>query len=219
MAKQTSILLADDHTLVRDNLRDRLDRELDFEVVALAKDAEEALALARQTVPDVVILDIDMPGRISFEVAKDIKAGHKNTRILYLSAFHSDRYIEQAIASHASGYLTKDEPPEVLVRAIRSVASGVAYFSKKIRSRLVIGSQVGLRPSSGSSTPVSRLTHRELEVLRYIARGMTKKDIAQIIHRSYSTVDKHTENLMTKLDIHDRVELARFAIREGLAEP
>ena len=218
MGKAISILLVDDHAMVRDNLRDRLTRELDFTVVATAKDADEAVSLAHQTQPDVVILDIDMPGRTSFEAAKDIKAQHNQTRIIYLSGFTNDRYIEGALSSHASAYVTKEDPPHVLIKAIRSVAMGVAYFSEKVRSRLVIGSKVALRPTDSSSTRISLLTQRELEVLRYLARGMTKKEIARVMHRTYSTVDKHTENIMAKVDIHDRVELARFAIREGLIE-
>ena len=140
-----------------------------------------------------------------------------DTSLIFLSAFFHDRYIESALTAQASGYVTKDERPEVIVAAIRSAAADVAYFSPRVQSRLVI-EQSGVRLSTGGTSRASLLTARELEVLRYIALGRTKKEIAGTMDLSVSTVSRHAEHLMAKLDIHDRVELARFAIREGLAE-
>ena len=214
------ILLVDDHTLMRESLRDRSFQELDLEVVGSASSADEAVELAGQLSPDVVVMDIDMPGRLCFDAACDIVAMSPEVRMVYLSAFFNDRYIRDALRAHAVSYLTKDESPEVVVDAIRQAAEGLAYFSPNVRDRLVVGpdNTITLEDDGSPTTKTDMLTRRELEMLRYLARGMSKKEIAATIHRSYGTVDKHVEKLMNKLDIHDRVELTRFAIREGLAE-
>lgn len=214
MPKTIRILVVDDHTLLRETLRERLQDEPDLEVVGTAPDAGAAQALFEKLQPDVVLMDVDMPGQSCFEVARQIKTRSPETAILFLSAFFHDRYIESALAAQASGYVTKDEPPSVIVRAIRSAAGEVAYFSPRVQSRIVVDDD-GLRLAEARG---SLLTARELEVLRYIARGLPKKEIAALMHLSIKTVSRHTENLMEKLDIHDRVELARYAIREGLAE-
>ncbi len=215
----TTILLADDHALFRENLRDRLNCEEDLTVVATASTADEALVLAQELEPNVVVLDIDMPGVTSFSVAKEIRTRSESTQILFLSAFSKDLYIEEALDADAISYLTKHETPDVVIRAVRQAAKGFAYFSPMVQSRLIVDSENRVRLSSASATRTSSLTPREREVLRYLARGLSKKEIAATMHRSYSTIDKHAENLMAKLNIHDRVELARFAIREGLSEP
>lgn len=214
------VLLVDDHALLRETLADRLGREMDIDVVGTAGSADEAVQRTDELGPDVIIMDIDMPGRLCFDAAHDIQAMHPDVRLIYLSAFFSDRYIQDALEAHAVSYLTKDEPPENVVTAVREAARGLSYFSPSVRSRLTIGknNRLVLDRDDGPTTKASTLTRRELEMLRYLARGMSKKEIAATIHRSYGTVDKHVEKLMNKLDIHDRVELARYAIREGLAE-
>jgi len=215
------IILVDDHTLMRETLRDRVDREIDLEVVGTASSADEAVGLAGERSPDVVVMDIDMPGRLCFDAACDIVAMSPEVRMVYLSAFFSDRYIRDALAAHAVSYLTKDESPEVVIDAIRRSAQGLSYFSPSVRDRLVVGPNDKITLDDDDGTPATKtdtLTRRELEMLRYLARGLSKKEIAATIHRSYGTVDKHVEKLMNKLDLHDRVELTRFAIREGLAE-
>ncbi|HNO79942.1 MAG TPA: response regulator transcription factor [Phycisphaerae bacterium] len=217
MDSKTTILLADDHALLRDALRDRLRSEPDFEVVGVTSDGEEAISEAARLKPDVILMDIDMPGTICFEAAKTIKSISPHTRVIYVSAFFNDRYIESALAANASGYITKDEAPEIVIEAIRRAAKGFAYFSSKVQSRLVVDG-AGVRLQSSSKSRASMLTERELEVLRYVARGMSKKEIAKVMVIAVKTVDRHCANLMSKLEIHDRVALARFAIREGLAE-
>lgn len=219
-AEPRRILLVDDHTLMRETLRDRINQEVDLKVVGTAASADEAVELAGVLSPDVVVMDIDMPGRLCFDAACDIVAMSPETRLVYLSAFFSDRTIRDALAAHAVSYLTKDESPEVVIDGIRQAARGLSYFSPSVRDRLVIGpnNKITLEDDGKPATKADLLTRRELEMLRYLARGMSKKEIAATIHRSYGTVDKHVEKLMNKLDIHDRVELTRFAIREGLAE-
>ena len=212
------VLLIDDHQLVRDSLRDRLEHESDIQVVGMANSGDEALRLTLEVEPHVVLMDIDMPGIVAFDAAKEIKRMRPAVHVVFLSAFFNDRYIESALGAQATGYLTKDQAPNEVVEAIRRAASGIATFSSKVQKRLVIDAQNGVRLGEGGTTRVSSLTPRETEILRYLARGMSKKEIAATLKRSTSTVERHTENLMNKLDIHDRVELARFAIREGLSE-
>ncbi len=212
------ILLADDHMLVRDVLSERLNRESGFSVVAKAVNAEQAIAMCATHAPDIVLMDIDMPGLICFDAAERIMSLHMKTRIIFLSAFFNDRYIEQALRIKARGYVTKREPPEVVVAAVREVSAGGIFFSRDVRERMIIGDD-GVRLVEDAATRSSTLTPRELEVLRYVARGLSKKEIASTMSISVKTIENHCGSLMTKLDIHDRVVLARYAIREGLAEP
>lgn len=218
MTPPIRIVLVDDHALVRETLRDRLSSEPDLTVVGTASNAADAVELAVRTSPEVLLMDIDMPGLSCFEAARSIKDALPDTSIIFLSAFSHDRYIESALASGASGYLTKDEHPDTVVQAVRAAARQVAYFSPRVQARIVVDT-TGVRLGEGASVSrAGRLTARELEVVRYLARGLPKKEIAVTMGVSVKTVSRHAENIMEKLDIHDRVELARFAIREGLAE-
>ncbi len=217
MSNRVSILLVDDHALVRTMLGDRLDDEPGIEVVGRMEDADQAVPEAIRLEPDIVLMDIDMPGRLCFEAVRAIQDRCPQVRIIFLSAFFHDRYIEQALAVMAAGYVTKGEPPETVIEAIHAVASGRSFFSADVQARLVVDPQ-GLRLAHKSRSRASTLTPKELEVLRYIARGLSQKEIAAATHRSKKTVHNHCTKLMTKLDIHDRVDLVRFAIREGLAE-
>ena len=212
-----TVLLADDHALVLRMLRDRLNGERDITVLAAVETADEALQNAVQMKPDVVVMDIDMPGQTCFEAARTIRAQCPETHTIFLSAFFNDAYIDQALSVEAAGYLTKGEPPEALVDAIRAVKAGKRHFSPEVQSRIVVD-QGGLRLSQKGRSRASTLSNRELEILRHLAQGMSQKQIADLAHRSIQTIHKHCNNIMAKLDIHDRVELARFAIREGLAE-
>ncbi len=217
MTGTISIVLADDHAMVRGMLGKRLEGELDMTVVAAVGNADEAITEAFRLKPDIVLMDIEMPGLNCFEAARMIRAQRPDTRIIFLSAFFHDRYIEQAMDVQAWGYITKSEPEDSVIKAIRKVSAGVAYFSPEVQARIVVDSR-GARFARLGRSRVSTLTDREMEVLRYLARGMAKKQIARTMHISVNTVNRHTTSLMTKLNIHDRVELARYAIREGLAE-
>lgn len=219
MTKPIRVLLADDHTLVRSTLADRLDREPDLEVVGCGANADDAVGLAIVHQPDVVLLDIDMPGLSSFDAARAIRMRVPTATIVFLSAFAHDRYIDEALALQSRGYVTKSETPEQLVEAVRVVARGGVYLSPDVRERIVVDEEGHLRVNGRGSTRTSLLTPREIEVLRYIARGMSQKEIAATMNVSPKTVSFHSTSLMKKLDIHDRVELARYAIREGLAKP
>lgn len=217
MNTPVTVLVVDDHAMLRTMLQNRLESEPGIRVVGGAGNAEDAISMVRESKPDIVLMDIDMPGMLCFEAAKVIVQASPNTRIIFLSAFFHDRYIEQAMAVKAWGYVTKSQPEETILDAIRNVASGVAYFSPEVQGRIVVDN-AGPRFARPVVSRSSTLTQRELEVLRYLARGMSKKEIAQTVHISVNTVNRHTSSLMNKLNIHDRVELARFAIREGLAD-
>lgn len=217
MTAAISILLADDHALVRETLRRRLEAEADMRVVADVATADEAVAKAQRLEPTIVLLDVDMPGLVCFDAARMIMARNRSIHVVFLSAFFHDRYIEQALAVGASGYITKSEPPEVLIRALRDVASGAAYYSPQVQARVVIDAE-GAHLARGQSRAAT-LSAREVQVLQYVARGLSKKDIAGLLHLSERTINCHCASMMAKLDIHDRVELARYAIREGLVEP
>ncbi len=217
MTRPTAVLLADDHALVLRMLRDRLDAEQDLTVVAAVGSAAEAVGEALRWKPDVVVMDIDMPGMICFEAARTIRETCPQTRTVFLSAFSNDTYIEQALSVEAAGYLTKSEPPEAVIRAVRAIRAGQRCFSADVEARIILAPN-GLQLAPRGQARAYSLSNRELEILRYVARGLSRKEIAQITKRSVKTVKAHCANIMKKLHIHDRVELARFAIREGLAD-
>jgi DNA-binding NarL/FixJ family response regulator len=218
MSGPIRVILADDHALVRSTLANWIRGTTDMIVEAEVEGAEAAVTECLRLRPNVLVLDIDMPGLSCFDAARTIMARCEGLRIIFLSAFMHDRYIEEALAVGSSGFVTKGQPPQAVTEAIRAAASGGTYFSPEVQARLVVDAG-GVRLAGQRQTRISTLTPRELEILRYIARGMSKKEIAETIHLSVKTVDNHSTSLMNKLDIHDRVELARFAIREGLAEP
>lgn len=211
------VLLVDDHAMVREAVGASLSAEADIEVIGSASDAGEAVELSRQSKPDLVLMDIDMPGLLCFDAIRQISTDRPETKFIILSAFSNDRYIEEALRAKANGYLTKSESTARLAEAVRKVADGGVYFSDEVRDRIVVNGEE-LTLAKEALSRASTLTSRELEILRYIARGMTKKEIASTMHISVKTVETHSANLMNKLQIHDRVQLARYAIREGLAE-
>ena len=156
-----------------------------------------------------------MPGLSVFEAARRIKDHLPQTRVVFLSAYVRDGFISQALEVHASGYLTKGQNAEDLLVGIRKVLHGGTCFASEVQSRLEIGTAgVGLAPKRRCRLEL--LTSREKQVLSYLARGMSKKAIARVDGTSVKTIDHHCQHLMEKLDLHDRVELTRFAIREGL---
>jgi len=218
MTTPIRVILADDHSLVRTTLAAWLSALPDLCVLTTVESAEAALSAALDQRPDVVLLDVDMPGQDAFDAARAIQARAPLVRIIFLSAFFSDRYIERALAVKAAGYLTKAEGPESVAQAIREVRSGRVCFSPDVRSRLVVDA-TGVRLANPAQTRTASLTPRELELLRYLGRAMSRKEVAKVMHLSAHTIDRHTTNLMQKLGIHNRAELCRFAIREGLAEP
>ena len=215
MTRTATVLLVDDHLLIRELLQERLESE-GFEVAAAA-DTTAAIELGVEFQPDVAVLDIDMPGRSTFDVARVLQTESAGTRVVFLSAYVRDAYIEQALAVQASGYLCKCEPLSEILASIEAVAGGATCYSREVLRRIVIdGSRARL-----ADEPVTRsslLTNRERDVLLHIARGLSQQQVARVLDISVKTVQHHLEGVMNKLEIHDRVELARYAIREGIIE-
>jgi len=213
-----TVLIADDHDLLRDMLARRLGEEPDLQVIGVVADASAALDQSLEHRPDLVLMDIDMPGLSAFEAARLIRDRLPNTRVLFLSAYVRDGFISQALEVRACGYLTKGQNPEELIGCIRTAIRGGSCFSPEVERRLEIGPDgVGLTQKRRSRLEL--LTARERQILSYLARGLSKKEIARLDGTSVKTVDHHCQHLMEKLDLHDRVELTRYAIREGLVTP
>ncbi len=218
MSSPIAVMIVDDHTMFRDALRDRLAQEMDITVVGDVGSAGDAVTAARAVSPDVILMDIDMPGPNCFEAAAAIVAEQRDTHIIFVSAYEHDHYISRALAVRAAGYVTKGEPVKAVIGAIRAAAEGERTFSASVADRIVVDEH-GARLAATAKTRAAILSERETEILRYLARGMSRKEIAETTGISAETVHKHTSSLMRKLGIHDRVQLARFAIREGLIDP
>ncbi len=206
------VLLADDHTILRQGLAALLNSQGDMEVVAEAADGRAACELTGQLAPDVVIMDLSMPDLNGVEAARRIVDNHPSCRVLMLSMYSDKRFVARALSAGASGYLLKDCVDEELVRAIRAVVEGRTYLSPDIAGA-VVGDYVSGNSASGQATD---LTPREKEVLQLLAEGHSTKQIATELGISPKTVETHRQRTMDKLDIHSVAELTKYAIREGL---
>ncbi len=215
--KPIRIVLVDDHCLVLDSIARRLQDEPDMDVVGTALDGDEGLRVILETLPDIAILDVQLPGRSAFDVANQLAAKKIAVKIIFLTGYLSDVLVEQAVRARASGYLMKGEPAAKFIAAVRQVAAGEVCYSPEVLQRLVFDG--GRDPAARTSSQIEALTNRQLEVLRYLAKGSSVKEVAKVMHLSEKSVDSHKYRIMHKLGIHDRVELARFAIREGLTLP
>jgi DNA-binding NarL/FixJ family response regulator len=218
LKKKTTVFLVDDHAMLREPLASMLQAEGTFDVVGTAESAGAALPLIRERHPDIVLMDIDMAGLQCFEAARIIRTDCPTTQLVFLSAFVTDHFIDQALEVQARGYVTKFESPERIVQAIREVAGGGAFFSEQVRSRIVIDGHAASL-SAASRSRAATLTRREREMVAYYARGLAQKEIADLIKIAKKTVEHHITNAMRKLDIHSKAELIRFAVREGIVPP
>lgn len=218
MGQAVRVLLVDDHTMVLESLAERLRRYETIELVGTALTGDDALREVLQKTVDVVVMDIELPGRGAFDVAAEMMQRVRGIRVLFLSGFCPDIFIDQALQIGATGYVMKGEPIDVLALAIEGAARGEPYFSQTIRSRVRFDA-VRRRYVLDHGHPLSALTARQVEVLRHLAQGQSVKEVAKLMHLSQKSVDSHKYRIMHKLAIHDRVELARYAIREGLTQP
>lgn len=209
------VLVVDDHALVREMLADRIAGERGMHVTAQAATSNDAVALCEDLAPDVVLLDIDLPGISAFDAARTMARATHPPRIIFLSAFIQDGYIAEALDVRAGGYLSKATPPSDVVDAIRTVASGGTAMCAEVLDRLILETQPSV-PNPGAGTRWALLTQREREVVALIATGLQQKQVANRMGISIKTVQTHLVHAMDKLEIHDRVELARYAIREGV---
>ena len=215
--KKITVLLAEDHTVVREGFRRMLELENDFEVIGEAQDGREAVALVAKLLPSIVLMDIAMPRLNGLEATRQILKAAPDTRILILSAHNEDAYVHSATESGAAGFLLKQTSSQQLCRAIREVANGRTFFSSVITKRLNDQFQKA-GPGSMNAKKFAKLTSREVEVLQLIAEGKANKETAAELGISIKTVEKHRQALMEKLNIHDTASLTRYAIATGVVE-
>jgi len=210
-------MLVDDHTVVRQGLRALLAAEMDMQVVGEAENGRQAVTLAAKTTPDVVLMDVAMPLLNGLEATRQILKGLPETKILVLTSYGDEDCVTQMMHAGASGYLIKQTAANDLLKAIREVQRGNAFFSPMIAKRL----RDQCRDTYASTQPGGRtceLTSRESEVLQLIAEGFSNKQIASELSISIKTVEKHRQQVMNKLNIHDVAGLTRYAISKGLVE-
>ena len=214
--KTIRILIADDHALVRAGFRSLLEKLDGCEVVADVGDGREALRLLEQLQPDVVLMDVKMPGLNGLEATARISRDYPNVRVVILSMYTNEEYVIQALRAGAVGYLLKDAPIPELHLAIQAAVRGEMYLSPAISKRVLMDY---VQLVGGGGGMLDALTGRQREVLQLIAEGHTIKEVAQILQISVKTAEAHRTQLMERLDIHDVTGLVRFAIRVGLVTP
>jgi len=217
-AKQITVLIADDHMIMREGLRKLLEAEDDIEVVGEAATGRKAVELTQKIHPDVVVMDIAMPQMNGLEATRQIHKAAPNVKILILSAHSDDAYVESVSALGASGYLIKQTSAHFLSDAIREVQKGKAFFSPSVAKRLHKRQQDSFGRKGLPKAGIAKLSSREEEVLQLIAEGEANKQIAEALGISIKTVEKHREHLMHKLDIHDTAGLTRYAIQTGIID-
>lgn len=217
MLTPTRILLADDHGLVRRGLQMILDGEPDLTVVAEAADGAEAVELAVAGNVDLAILDIAMPRLTGLQAARELSRRAPTVQILMLSMYDNEQYFLEALRAGASGYVLKSVADRDLVDACRAVRRGTPFVYAGVANELI--KDYLRRNLSGDRIPKSILTPREEEIVKMIAEGNSSKDIADALVISVKTVDRHRANVLQKLGLHDRLDLARYAIRTGLTHP
>ena len=214
------VVLADDQALVRAGFRALLDAQDDIEVVGEANDGDEAVRLVRRLAPDVVLMDIRMPGTDGLAATRAIAGDERlsDARIIILTTFELDEYVFEAIRSGASGFLVKDTEPVELLRAVRAVADGDALLSPSVTRRLISEFANKTRESRPAPT-LDVLTEREREVMALVAEGLTNDEIAERLYVSPMTAKTHVSRAMTKLGARDRAQLVVFAYESGLVRP
>jgi DNA-binding NarL/FixJ family response regulator len=218
MNKPIRILLADDHTIVRQGLAQLLGEQPDFEIVGEAINGQAVVEMALELVPDIIIMDIAMPLLNGIEAAKKIRKSLPDSKILILSMYSHEHYIHQLLETGISGYLLKESSGQEIIRAIKSAMKNKTYLSPSIYQKV---EELKYFPHKKSSREekYEELSNREREVFQLIAEGFSTKQITEILHISPSTVKSHRANIMEKLDLATPVQLGRFAIKLGLVDP
>jgi DNA-binding NarL/FixJ family response regulator len=218
MESKKQIFIVEDHRLFREGLKAMLSPNPEYEIVGEAEDGLEAIRLIRKSKPDLVLLDLSMPRMSGFSVLQEIKAEMPGVKILVLSIHESDQYVLQAFEAKADGYAIKDSSREELRMAIRNVLEGKKYISPGIAGSVLEGYIDGRKTLKVKSS-LDTVTLREREILKLLAEGYQNKEIADLLHISVKTVEKHRANLMSKLDLHNAAALTAFAFEHGLITP
>lgn len=215
MKKHYRIVIAEDHTILREGLRALLSSDPDFEIVGEAEDGRAAIRCVETLLPDLVLMDLSMPRMNGLEAIKDIKKQIPDTKIVALTVHKAEEYILATLKAGADGYVLKDAHHSELVLALKNVLSGKRYLSPGISEKVIEGYLEGrktLKPASSYDT----LTQREREILKLIAEGYKNKEVADYLCISLKTVEKHRANLIKKLDLHNAAALTAFAMEKGL---
>ena len=209
------ILLADDHTLMRQGLRKILEERSDWEVVAEAGDGREAVRLALEHKPDVAVLDIAMPLLNGIEATSQITRRAPEVRVLILSMYSDEAYILQVLQAGAKGYLLKDSADADLIRAVNAVGKGKSFFSPAV-AKVMLDDYVRHLAERGITDRYDSLSEREREIFQLIAEGHSNKEMAELLSLSVSTVETHRAHIMEKLDVHSTAEIVLYAVRKGV---
>lgn len=214
------VVLADDQSMVRAGFRMILETEPDIEVVGEAEDGIQAVSVVQKTLPDVILMDIQMPVLDGLEATRRIlqTAGQNNTKVLILTTFEREEYIFEAIKLGASGFLLKNASPEDLISAVKIVAEGNALLAPSVTKR-IIAEFAYRHVHYERKDDLKKLTDREIDVLRLLAKGLTNNEIANLLFVSEATIKTHVSNLLTKIDLRDRVQAVVFAYESGLVLP
>ena len=218
-AEPIRVMVVDDHALFRRGLQMVLEQEPDIQVVGEASDGAAALAMALETTPDIVLMDVRMPGRGGIETCTAIKDAVPSTKIIMLTISDEEADLYEAIKAGAMGYLLKEISIEEVATAIRAVHGGQSLISPSMASKLLSEfASIIKRSDDRPQVPAPRLTDREMEVLRLVAKGMNNRDIAKQLFISENTVKNHIRNILEKLQLHSRMEAVVYAVREKLLE-
>jgi len=214
MNGRVKVLVVDDHEIVREGIRMVLATDPEIEVVGVASSGEEAIEKVRELEPDVVLMDIGMPGLSGFEATRRIRESHPNTQVVALTVHDSEGYVFQMLQAGATGYVVKRAPAEDVIMAVKRAHQGEAVLHPSV-AKLLIKDYLA-RVAKGEETSFDTLSEREREILKLIAEGKTNREIADTLFLSIKTVQAHRANLMRKLGMHDRTELVKYAIRKGI---
>lgn len=217
MNRKHRIFIVDDHALLRSALRALLSQDPDLEVVGEAGNGHDAIRSVAATMPELVLMDISMPGMNGIETIVDLKRRSPGVRLLVLTMHRADEYILASLRAGAEGYMLKEGTHEELLIAVKSILNGKTYLSPDV-SGGVINGYVNSGASEPATTPWDLLTHREREILKLIGEGHSNKSIARYFSLSTKTVEKHRSNLMRKLDLHNAAMLTSYAIQKGLVQ-
>ena len=215
MMDKIRILLADDHALLRQGTAELLQHEPDFEVVGQAGDGLEAVRMAHEAQPDIVIMDVRMPALSGIDATRQLQRELPKVRVLVLTAYDDDQYVFSLLQAGASGYLLKTAPASELIRSIRQVQVGESPLSPAIARKVVARLNAGAAPTAEDATSPDALTPRELEILQFLAQGMNNRDIAEALYISDRTVQTHLTNIFAKMQVSSRLEAVLKGIRLG----
>lgn len=208
------VVICDDQAIIRDGLEMLLKLEKDIEVLGQAQDGTEAVALVEKTQPDLVLMDLKMPGLNGIEATRHIRTHYPNVKVLVLTTYDDDEWVFDAIRAGASGYLLKDTPREEVIKAVRGTVTGKTFLDPAVAGKVL--TQVAGTQAHPSTLLTDKLTGREADVLHLVARGFTNGDIADRLHLSEGTVRNHVSAIFAKLEVSDRTQAAVIAIQHGM---